>query len=183
MNRFFALGLLPVLAARGLAQSTPPNPFTSDIQRDYGSVRDYFIRAAAKMPEDKYGFRPSPDVRTFAQQVAHVADDQYNLCSAAKGEQRKAPYTDIESRLSKKADLVVALKDAFAYCDAAYNAMTDVTSLEPSSGMKGRSKFSYLNWNLWHTWEHYGNIVVYLRMNGLVPPSSEKMPATPPPPA
>jgi hypothetical protein len=61
--------------------------------------------------------------------------------------------------------------------------MTDATSLEPSSGMKGRSKFSYLNWNLWHTWEHYGNIVVYLRMNGLVPPSSEKMPATPPPSA
>ena len=88
MNRFFALGLLLGLAARGLAQSTPRNPFTSDIRRDYGSVRDYFIRAADKMPEDKYGFRPSPDVRSFAQQVAHVADDQYNLCSAAKGEQR-----------------------------------------------------------------------------------------------
>jgi uncharacterized damage-inducible protein DinB len=183
MNGLFACGLVLALSGgwRASAQSAPPNPFTSDIRRDYRSVRDYFVRAAEKLPEDRYGFRPSPDVRTFAQQIAHVADDQYNLCSAAKGEQRKAPYTDIEGRLSKKADLVPALKDAFAYCDAAYDAMTDATSLEPSSGMKGRSKFSYLNWNLWHTWEHYGNIVVYLRMNGLVPPSSEKIPATPPP--
>jgi len=177
MNRLFAFGLLLVLGQTGAAQSTPPNPFTSDIRRDYRGVRDYFIRAAEKMPEDKYLFRPSPDVRTFAQQVAHVADDQYNLCAPAKGEHRQAPYTDIESRLSKKADLVVALKDAFAYCDAVYDTMTDSTSLEPSSGMQGRSRFSYLNWNLWHTWEHYGNIVVYLRMNGLVPPSSEKQPA------
>jgi uncharacterized damage-inducible protein DinB len=180
MNRWLALGILLALGTgrNDLAQSTTPNPFTSDIRRDYRGVRDYFIRAAEKMPEDRYAFRPSPDVRTFAQQVAHVADDQYNLCSAARGEQRKAAYTDIESRLSKKAELVAALKDAFAYCDAVYDTMNDASSLEPSSGMKGRSKFSYLNWNLWHTWEHYGNIVVYLRMNGLVPPSSEK---TPPP--
>jgi hypothetical protein len=177
-----ALQFILLIGGVAGAQTSAANPFASDVRRDYQGVRDYFLRAAVKMPEDKYGFRPSPDVRTFAQQIAHVADDQYNLCSAAKGERRNAPYTDIETRLSKKADLVVALKDAFAYCDGVYDAMTDATSLEPSSGMKGRSKFSYLNWNLWHTWEHYGNVVVYLRMNGLVPPSSEKTPATPPPP-
>ena len=128
------------------------------------------------MPEENYGFRPSPDVRTFGQQVAHVADDQYNLCAPAKGETRKAAYTAIEHSLSKKAELVAALKEAFAYCDAAYDAMTDASAAEPvQTGKMMRSRFSMLNWNLWHTWEHYGNVVVYLRMKGLVPPSTEDM--------
>jgi hypothetical protein len=65
------------------------------------------------MPEANYSFRPTPEVRSFAQQVAHVADDQYNLCARARGETRKAAYTDIESRLSKKAELVAALKEAY----------------------------------------------------------------------
>ena len=152
------------------------NPLSADIKRDYKSVRDYFIRSAEKMPEAEYGFKPSPDVRSFGQQVAHVADDQYNLCAPAKGETRKAAYTDIESRLSKKADLLAALKEAFAYCDGAYDALTDASGVEiVKFGKSSRTKIAMLNWNLWHTWEHYGNVVVYLRMKGLVPPSSERM--------
>ena len=79
------------------------------------------------MPEADYGFKPAPDVRTFAQQVAHVADDHYNLCAPAKGETGKAAYTAIENSLSTKADLVPALKAAFAYCDGAYDALTDAS--------------------------------------------------------
>jgi uncharacterized damage-inducible protein DinB len=161
-------------AAGGSPPGAQPNSLTGDVKRDYAAVRDYFIRAAEKMPDEEYGFKPSPDVRTFAQQVAHVADDQYNLCGPARGEMRKAAYTDIEDRLSKKADLVPALKAAFAYCDGAYDALTDSSGAEASAGGKRRNRFSMLNWNLWHTWEHYGNVVVYLRMKGLVPPSSEK---------
>ena len=181
--------MFAVSAAAGAQQPQRPdsNPFTSDIRRDYGSVRDYFVRAAEKMPADKYAFRPSPDVRTFAQQIAHVADDQYNLCAPAQGTTRNAAYTDIEKRLSTKAELVPALKDAFAYCDKVYDAATDAASLAPPNSTTRPTRFSYLNWNLWHTWEHYGNIVVYLRMNGLVPPSSEGMPGmqkpAPKPPA
>jgi hypothetical protein len=89
------------------------NLLSADVKRDYKTVRDYFIKAAEKMPEANYGFQPSPDVRSFGQQVAHVADDQYNLCAPAKGETRKAAYTEIESTLSKKAELVAALKNAF----------------------------------------------------------------------
>jgi uncharacterized damage-inducible protein DinB len=167
------LGLTPTLTRNGalMAQSSP---FSADLKGDYKTVRDYFIRAAEKMPEADYSFKPSPDVRTFAQQVAHVADDQYNLCSPAKGEIRKAPYSDIEHRLSTKADLLPALKDAFSYCDGAYDALTDPSGAEIIKTNKGpRTRFYMLNWDLWHTWEHYGNIVVYLRMKGLVPPSSE----------
>lgn len=77
---------------------------SADLKKDYRTIRDYFIKAAEKMPEANYGFKPSPDVRSFGQQVAHVADDQYNLCTPAKGETRKAAYTEIENTLSKKAD-------------------------------------------------------------------------------
>ncbi len=150
-------------------------PFSGEVRQDYQSVRNYILRAAEKMPADKYTFRPSPDVRTFAQQIAHLADDQYNLCAPAKGETRNAAYTAIEDSLHSKTELVAALKDAFAYCDGAYDALTDANGAEPAKS--GRTKFGMLNWNLWHTWEHYGNIVVYLRINGIVPPSSEKSPA------
>jgi uncharacterized damage-inducible protein DinB len=181
MNRFLVRaaaitggGLACLLSAGALwAQS---NPLSADLKRDYKNIRDYFIRAAEKMPEENYAFKPSPDVRSFGQQVAHVADDQYNLCAPAKGETRKAAYTEIENTLSKKADLVAALKAAFAYCDGAYDALTDASGAETVKfGRRERTRFALLNWNLWHTWEHYGNVVVYLRMKGLVPPSSEKM--------
>ena len=127
------------------------------------------------MPESLYTFRPTSEVRTFAQQVAHVADDQYNLCAPARGEVRKAAYTALESSLSQKPELLAALKEAFAYCDAAYDALTDANGVVAAAAGKGRTRFGYLNWNMWHTWEHYGNVVVYLRLNGLVPPSSQRM--------
>ncbi|HEY1338222.1 MAG TPA: DinB family protein [Bryobacteraceae bacterium] len=162
-----ALFLSPALWAQ-------TNSISADLKTDYRNIRDFFIRAAEKMPEENYSFRPSPDVRTFAQQMAHVADDQYNLCAPAKGEVRKAAYTAIEDTLSAKANLVRALKDAFAFCDGAYDALTDASAGDKVNfGKSTQTRFEMLNWNLWHTWEHYGNVVVYLRMNGLVPPTSE----------
>ena len=158
----------------GAIFGAPADPLSAEVKQDYRSVRDLVIRSAEKMPEDKYGFRPTPDVRTFAQQIAHVADDQYNLCAPARGETRKAAYRAIENSLSHKAELVAALRDAFAYCDAAYDRLTAENGKQDAGGQ--RTRFGMLNWNLWHTWEHYGNIVVYLRLNGLVPPSSEKTP-------
>ncbi|HEY6393401.1 MAG TPA: DinB family protein [Bryobacteraceae bacterium] len=164
-----------VIAITGGALWAQSNSMSASVKKDYKGVRDLFIRAAEKMPEAEYGFKPSPDVRSFGAQVAHVADDQYNLCAPAKGETRKAAYTEIESTLSKKHDLIAALKQAFAYCDGAYDALTDASGAElVNTGKGSRSRFSMLNWNLWHTWEHYGNVVVYLRMKGLAPPSSER---------
>ena len=156
-----------------LAVMTLAGSLIADVRTDYRTVRDYFIRAAEKMAAEDYAFRPTPEVRSFAQQVAHVADDQYNLCARARGETRNAAYTAIEDSLSTKGELVPALKAAFAYCDSDYDALTEQSGAMPTT-MKARNRFSMLNWNLWHTWEHYGNIVVYLRMKGLVPPSSEK---------
>ncbi len=165
--------MLTLICLTATAQTA--NPLSSSVKSDYRSVRDYVIRSAEEMPEENYVFRPSPDVRSFAQQIAHIADDQYNLCAPARGETRKDAYAHIEDTLLTKAELVPALKDAFAYCDAAYDALTDGNGAEAVRFGKSnaRNRFAMLNWNLWHTWEHYGNIVVYLRMKGLVPPSSE----------
>jgi uncharacterized damage-inducible protein DinB len=172
---------LAVLFTALLGASLPPPlpaqtaPIITEIRRDYTAVRDFFLQAAEEMPDSLYSFRPTPAVRTFARQVAHVADDQYNLCSRARGEVRHAAYTAIEDSLSTKHALLVALQGAFAYCDTAYATLTQATADLPTPGGKGRTRLGYLNWNMWHTWEHYGNVVVYLRLNGLVPPSSQNM--------
>ncbi len=174
MNRS-PLMMLALTLACGAALRGQSDPLSSNAKGDYMRIRNYFIRSAEKMPEANYGFRPTPEVRTFGQIVAHVADDQYNICSMAKGEARHAAYTEIENTLSSKADLVIALKQAFAYCDGIYESMTDAAAAEiVRSGKYVAPKLGILNFNTWHTWEHYGNIVVYMRMKGLVPPSSER---------
>lgn len=165
-------------AATAAAPSTAAarGPVIQELDSDYRSLRDYMLRSAEEMPEADYAFKPSPDVRSFAQQIAHVADDQYNLCAPAKGETRQAAYRQIENTMSTKAELVPALKAAFGYCDDAYAALTDAGAAVMVTSGQNRTRFGMLNWNLWHTWEHYGNIVVYLRMKGLIPPSSQKTP-------
>lgn len=168
MGRTIVIYAMAAIMATGAVDA---QSLTGGIRRDYRDVRDFVIRAAEKMPDGRYAFRPTPAVRSFAQQIAHIADDQYNLCAPARHETREAPYRDIETRLSRKDDLLPALRAAFAYCDAAYDALTDVSGAQPATS--DRNVVSMLNWNLWHTWEHYGNLVVYLRLNGLVPPSSE----------
>jgi uncharacterized damage-inducible protein DinB len=171
------LAALPMFAALcGQPAQAQANPTSTSVGKDYRTVRDYVLRSAEKMPAEKYSYRPTPEVRTFAQQIAHIADDQYNLCAPARNEKRQAAYRAIETSLSGKTELIAALKGAFAYCDAAYDTLADASAATPAPGTD-RTRFGMLNWNLWHTWEHYGNIVVYLRLNHLVPPSSE--PAAP----
>ncbi len=172
MNRIWVLAITLVCGATLRAES---NPLSADAKADYARVRDYFIRSAEKMPEANYGFKPAPEVRSFGQIVAHVADDQYNLCAPVKGETRQAAYAEIENTLTAKSDLVAALKKAFAYCDGAYDSLTDASAADVVKFFKtSRPKLSMLNWNTWHTWEHYGNAVVYMRIKGVVPPSGEK---------
>jgi uncharacterized damage-inducible protein DinB len=124
------------------------------------------------MPEANYSFKPTDSVRSFGQLVGHVADAQYLFCSMALGEKNPAP--GIEKGKTSKADLVQALKDGFAYCDKAYDGMTDAHAADPVK-LFGRdsTKLTVLSVNSAHTDEHYGNIVTYMRIKNLVPPSSE----------
>jgi len=103
---------------------------------------------------------------------AHIADGQYEFCGVAS--EGKSVSKDVEQTLKTKAEIVPALKDAFAYCDAAYAQMTDANAAElvRFGGMR-ITKLGAMDFNTAHTMEHYGNLVTYMRIKGIVPPSSE----------
>ena len=184
MNRsrcfFFAVAAIAPLSLVGQEKpqvpATPPaNPITLSEKGLYSFVSGAVVNAAQKMPEENYSFKPTPDVRSFGQLVGHVADANYMFCSQASGEAN--PAKDIEKSKTSKADLVSAIKDAVAYCNKALDGMTDA---------KGSQMVKFFNFNLAritlfslntaHTDEHYGNIVTYLRLKGIVPPTSENPP-------
>jgi uncharacterized damage-inducible protein DinB len=166
---------LPLLLASAVLVATAPaadNPISAANKAWYGMVKNNVVRAAEKMPEENYGFKPSPDVRSFGQLVGHVADANNRLCSVASG--GTAPGSGIEKSKTSKADLVQALKDSFTYCDKAYDAMTDQSGAEMVKFFgQERAKLGVLEFNNMHDNEHYGNMVTYLRIKGIVPPSSE----------
>ena len=138
----------------------------------YGGVKKIVLRAAETMPEENYGYRPTEADRSFGQIVGHVADSQYSFCSAVLGE--KNPALQIEKTKASKADLLAALGDAFAYCQKAYDGLTPVSAAELVKSMGSeKPKIGVLITNQVHTIEHYGNLVTYLRMKDLVPPTSD----------
>jgi uncharacterized damage-inducible protein DinB len=148
------------------------NPMVASSRVFYENAKRDILRSADKMPEDKYAFKPTDSVRTYGQLLAHVADGQYEFCGAAAGNHDDK---GIEQRAKTKADIVAALKTAFAYCDSIYAGMTDPKAAEliPAFGGAKITRLSMLDFNVSHTMEHYGNIVTYLRIEGIVPPSSE----------
>jgi uncharacterized damage-inducible protein DinB len=147
----------------------PLSTFTKGV---YGPVTMILLRSAEKMPEENYSFKPTDGVRSFGQIVGHVADAQYLFCSIALGE--KSPAPNVEKNKSTKADLIAALKDSFAYCGKAYDGMTDSSATQMVKLFGGDTpKLGVLTVNNLHTMEHYGNIVTYLRMKNIVPPTSE----------
>jgi uncharacterized damage-inducible protein DinB len=138
----------------------------------YEMVKGYLIAAAEQMPEEHYGYRPTPEVRTFGEIVGHVANAAFMFCGAATGEGGQ-PSENYEERTSK-AGLVEAIKLGFGQCDAAY-AMDDAKAMEEVEffGQTG-TRLLVLTFNTAHNWEHYGNLVTYMRANGQVPPSSQR---------
>jgi len=159
-------------------QASPANPFSTYNKIFYARMKTILVSSAEKMPEENYNFKPTEAVRSYGQIVGHVADAQYNFCSMALGETN--PGLKIEQTKTTKADLVAALKDALAYCDKAYDGMTDASSLQTVKmfGMD-MPKFGVLNINNAHDMEHYGNLVTYMRLKNVVPPTSEQPPAPP----
>ena len=175
--------LIVALSATGSSQTptAPPNPLTTGARMHYGIIKGYVTRAAAKMPDDLYPFRPTPDVRTFAQLIGHLADANYRLCSVLAGQE---PPMDagIENSKHAKADLMKAVDESFAYCDKQYAAMTDAAGtpiVKFDAGGEGSRvpiqmpRLTVLAFHTAHAFEHYGNIVTYMRLKNVVPPSSE----------
>src|SRR5260370_28653038 len=138
-------------------------------------VKDMLLKSAEKMPEESYSFKPVDTVRSYGQIVGHVADAQYMFCSIALGE--KNPAQDIEHTKTSKADLIAALNTAFAYCDKAYEGMTDASAVQMVKLFGNDApRLSALTVNNMHDLEHYGNLVTYMRLKNIVPPSSEQAP-------
>jgi uncharacterized damage-inducible protein DinB len=170
VERGFDMKYLLVLATVCMLQAQ--DPMSKETKGLYTNVKSYILKSAEKMPEANYAFKPSPEVRNYGAVLGHLADDQYFFCSAAKGEKKE---TNIEKEVTTKAGLTAALKEAFAYCDAAYDGLTDANgAMMMKFGRGERSMSGILNFNVAHDFEHYGNLITYLRIKGLVPPSSEK---------
>jgi uncharacterized damage-inducible protein DinB len=170
----FGIAALPIFAQSDAAQSgTPVNPLSMAAKYAYNMSKTDLLKSAEEMPDENYSFRPVATVRTFGQLVGHVADAQYEFCSAVVGDGKQPP--GVEKSKTTKADLVAALKEGFAYCDQAFNGLTDAQASQIVKFFGHNApKLSILYFEVGHNMEHYGNIVTYLRMKGLVPPSSQQ---------
>jgi len=161
-----------VFAAGVAAQTNTKNPLIATSETVYGIAKKDITGSVDKIPDNLWSFQPTPDVRTVAQLFAHVADGQYEFCGAADG---KPVDKGIEKSAKTKEAIVAALKDAFAYCDAVYSKMSDAdaATMVDFFGRKA-TKLGIMDFNTAHTMEHYGNLVTYMRLKNIVPPSSQK---------
>lgn len=169
-----AIALAGVPAA---AQSPPAaNRIASGMRTAWEGAKRNLTRSAELMPESGYDFRPVDTVRTFGQILAHVAGANYVSCSAAKGE--KSPHAEaaFEKTATTRAQIIKVLNESIAYCDSAYAALDDRRAadiVDLAFGMGKGARALPLMQNTGHLQEHYGNLVTYFRIKGLVPPSSQ----------
>jgi uncharacterized damage-inducible protein DinB len=167
---FVVVVLLLLTPAVSFAQSA--NPLTANAKIQFGALSGFVLRSAEKVPEDLYSFRATPEVRSMAQLFGHVADAMFAMCSTAAG--TKPPRTGIENTVSAKPALIAALKEAISHCNGVYDAMTDQKGTETVPFYFGPTpRLSVLYFVVTHTYEHYGNLVTYMRLKNIVPPSSE----------
>ena len=174
----FATASFAAQSARQAGEPIPlPSPAVSTARELWKIASDNVLAAAQQMPEANYDFKPTPDVRSFGQIIGHVTNGQQLLCGMALGQ---APT---EKTATSKAELVAGLEASIALCGKAY-AMSDAESFKPLSAAAQKAwkangfgdpktQLFALMMNAWHDNEHYGNIVTYMRLKGMVPPSSQ----------
>ena len=184
MTRVALFGIVLLSLSLPAAAQTSDGNFTDALSASVASsakalhatIRRDLAEAAASLPTEDYAFKPTPAMRSFGELVGHVANANFFFCSQAKGE-RMPSATNFE-KAADKAAILKGLTDSLAYCDTAYAETTDanfgqpVNLLGPGAHETGRG--TLLNFNTTHNNEHYGNIVVYLRLKGQVPPSTAR---------
>jgi len=165
---FAGIGTWPVQA-----QQPPADGYTASVRASWNAIKRNVSGSAQAMPDDGFAFKPTPEVRTFGQLLGHLANEHYIFCSRMKGEPNPHETVDFEKKTTK-AEFVKDMNDSIAYCDAAYAAMKDDPKLlAPLAPNRRDSAFSSALLNVTHDSEHYGNLVTYLRLKGIVPPSSQ----------
>lgn len=168
-----------VLSMPVAAFAQPASPLRANAKAQFIGISSFVARAADKVPENLYSFRATPEVRTIAQLFGHIADAYFAMCSTAEG--TRPPQTGLEQSATTKAALVKALADGVAYCQGVMDRMTDQKGVETVPFYFGPTpRLGVLFFVTTHTYEHYGNLVTYMRLNKIVPPSSEQpAPAAP----
>ncbi len=156
------------------------NPVIGSVGHEWQQLAGYISRAAEQMPESDYVFRPTPAVRTFGQLIGHLADSQFFYCAAALDETPKAVEGDWEKKTAK-GELTTAFRASTEYCARAYAQPDAAGSMPTKLFGADATRYAALLRNAVHNGEHYGNIVTYMRMKGMVPPSSQPRPPAPPP--
>jgi len=168
---FVAALLAASPAAAGAQQQAAADEAVGTVRMLWEQLTGYITTAAEELPESTYAFKPTPEVRSFGQLVGHVAGAQHLICAAALGEPGRAE-DEIERTRTAKADLVAALKASTQYCARAY-AQSDRAARQATKLFgQQRTRLYALTLNATHNAEHYGNMVTYLRLKGVVPPSS-----------
>ena len=160
------------LRAQEMQHAQHHNSGMAAVKPLYENVKGWILRSAEAMPAEHFSFKPVDGVRTYAQLLGHVANANFMFCSTVKGEQ--SPATQNYEETASREDLVRGLRAAFDYCDGAY-AMEESKAMEQATlfGQTG-SKLWVLMFNVAHDMEHYGNLVTYMRMKGITPPSSQR---------
>jgi len=156
------------VAAGAFAQDT----LSASSHMLFNMVKGNLIKAAEKMPEENYSFKPTPEMRSYGALIGHIADAQFSFCSAVKGEKKGV---NAEKGMTSKADLVKAITESVEYCDGVYSSMNDATAAEKLK-LFGRdwTKLGVMEFNVAHDNEEYGYLSVYLRLKGVIPPSSDR---------
>ena len=174
MNRTWQLALAAcVVATTVSAQQAPTDPLAAALKRSWDGIALNLKESAEKVPVDKYGFKPSPDVKTFAGEIGHGANTHYFFCARIKGEPNPNKM-DYEKETSKDV-LVKALIASNDYCSAAINTATDKWLMEMiGQGPQAQPRAAVLAAHIAHSNETYGTIVPYMRMSGVVPPSTAR---------
>jgi uncharacterized damage-inducible protein DinB len=158
------------------AKPRPPQSFPQYLQGQYATLKTNLMGSAEKMPAEHFAFKPTPEVRSYGQLFGHTMAAQYSYCATVKGEPSPALNKDLE-KVTDKATVIQLVKDSFAYCDAVVAALTDANALEmitqgTAPNQRQIARANQLTMLVVHGNEHYGNLVTYMRMKGVVPPSS-----------
>ena len=165
-----SVALLPLVVSTAAAQGSA---HTADAKTIWKGVVVNITAAAEEISDAMYSYRPTPDVRTFGEMFAHVAGSQRMFCAMALGD--KVPdEADVEKTAKTKAAIVAALKASNTYCERAYALSDDAVKAKVDIFGQQQTRYYALIMNATHDGEHYGNIVTYMRMNKLVPPSSRR---------
>ncbi len=170
-----AIPALLLSASAAFAQAPAPGPMgpAAEVQGSYNRLKPNVIKAAEKMPDADYQFKPTPEIRSYARVVNHITEAQFHTCTTLNG--GTFDKASVPADTATKDVIVAALKASFAECDKAYGALTDTSISEMlTMGPQKRSRIGMAWGNVSHDNEQYAELSTYLRLKNLVPPTSEK---------